>query len=93
MVARGPQNHDSAGVFSDERHAFEELQLQHAGMLRAQNEKAEQEVLRLSLENMELARKLADMTQHHDNLAAACANMNQAAASMMELCPKPSNGI
>lgn len=45
-------------VFSDERHAFEELQQQHGRMLRAEYEKAAQEVLRLALENTELHRQL-----------------------------------
>lgn len=55
-------------VFSDERHAFEELQLQHAGMLRAEYWKAEQDVRRLTLENKELQSELEVVRKRKDRL-------------------------
>ena len=72
-------------VFSLERHAFEELQQQHGCMLRAEYEKAAQEVLRLSLANKELQRQLEEVTNRRTQLE----NFNLKVCSDMAAMMKP----
>ena len=71
-------------VFSDERHAFEELQLQREGMLRAEYEKAAQEVRRLSLENSQLQSELEVVRKRKDRLEDFNRQMLSEIAGMAE---------